>query len=282
MVPVPASAVPALVNPAQNIPPIPDFLTSTNNPCVVSSSWPAADNSESCDGYIVQAIDNARSELGERPLVLPTNWYHDTTAEQLYTIISLERTALGYPAYRGMNSQLTSAARRAAEASSPASPIHGIDPSPVEPPRYPLANNASGQLFGGGWSAGWNPLVADYMWMYDDGWSGTSTSNIACTSATAPGCWAHRDEILGHEPSTDFAQGPGLACTTCEVGAWDSPFTNTSSFVVLIEAYHGRHPKMFFTYAKDVLPYLITPETPTTTTTTTQQPAPTSSTAPTT
>ncbi len=38
------------------------------------------------------------------------------------------------------------------------------------------------------------PLGADFAWMYDDGYGGT---NRDCTSPTDPGCWGHRDNILG-------------------------------------------------------------------------------------
>ena len=41
-------------------------------------------------------------------------------------------------------------------------------------------------------------LEADYYWMYDDGWGGSSTTNSACSLVTPVGCWGHRDIIL-HE-----------------------------------------------------------------------------------
>ena len=50
-----------------------------------------------------------------------------------------------------------------------------------------------------------NPLEADYMWMYDDGFGG---SNIDCETAGASGCWVHRESILSVG-----------SCTTCLMGA---------------------------------------------------------------
>jgi hypothetical protein len=41
--------------------------------------------------------------------------------------------------------------------------------------------------------------------MYDDG---PDSPNIDCTSAGAPGCWGHRDNILASWPG---ASGAGLA-----------------------------------------------------------------------
>ena len=53
-----------------------------------------------------------------------------------------------------------------------------------------------------GYTSNWaggiaNALVADYYWMYDDGYGGPGTTfNFDCTSPTAPGCWGHRHDIL--------------------------------------------------------------------------------------
>ena len=40
----------------------------------------------------------------------------------------------------------------------------------------------------------YTPLGADYAWMYNDGYGGT---NLDCTTPSDPGCWGHRDNILG-------------------------------------------------------------------------------------
>ena len=32
--------------------------------------------------------------------------------------------------------------------------------------------------------------------MYDDGWGGSSTTNVACSLVNLSGCWGHRDIIL--------------------------------------------------------------------------------------
>jgi hypothetical protein len=37
-------------------------------------------------------------------------------------------------------------------------------------------------------------------WVYHDGWEGSATRNLDCTSPTAPGCNGHRRAILSHEP----------------------------------------------------------------------------------
>jgi hypothetical protein len=104
---------------------------------------------------------------------------------------------------------------------------------------------------GGAWSGGFNVLAADYMWMYDDGWAGTlsATSNIACTSATTAGCWAHRDELLGSDPA--FNPGVGLTCTTCEMGVAFAIVAASGSYVDLIERPAAKAPPMVFTWAQE-------------------------------
>lgn len=49
--------------------------------------------------------------------------------------------------------------------------------------------------------------------MYNDGWG---SANVDCTSSMAPGCWGHRDNILGPYPvitqyaSSTFGEGPTM------------------------------------------------------------------------
>ena len=72
-------------------------------------------------------------------------------------------------------------------------------------------------------------LEADYMWMYEDGWGGSSSStpNLACTFAGALGCWGHRDQLLGFDGTYNF--GVGLHCTTCEMGTGFAVVNGTGS-----------------------------------------------------
>jgi hypothetical protein len=53
-------------------------------------------------------------------------------------------------------------------------------------------------MYGNVWTSNWagglsSPLEADFDWMYDDGYG---SGNGDCRSPTAPGCWAHRHDIL--------------------------------------------------------------------------------------
>ncbi|HEY5010613.1 MAG TPA: hypothetical protein VIH73_05605 [Acidimicrobiales bacterium] len=260
--PVTKAPAHSVSNPSANIAPSPNFLApgacsfasgvwSCANPCVAGTasalSWPGYTNGVACTNYILSAINNARAVEGVRPMVLPTNWFSLSVPQQLFVLVDLERTARGLPAYLGINAALTADAQHAAATNSDPSIAAG----------FAMANDAQGSAgFGGAWSGGFNPLAADYIWMYDDTWGGSAakTSNIACTSAGAAGCWAHRDELLGSDPG--YNQGVGLGCTNCEVGTGFAMVNGNASYADLIEIPKGTPPPMSFTWANNVLPNL--------------------------
>ena len=261
--PAPAPKAVSISNPSANINPDPDFLVSgqstfvggvwTNtNPCVVGSAtgiaWPGFIDTPACNNYVLTAIDNARSREGVGPMVLPSNWYTLTTPEQLFVIADLERTARGLPPYLGLNATLTGEAQHAAASNADPGVASG----------FPIAYDGQGYPeMGGAWSGGFSVLAADYIWMYADGWGGSAsqTSNIACTSPSAAGCWAHRDELLGSDPG--FNPGVGLTTTTCEMGTGFAMVNGNASYVDLVETpAKGAQPPMTFTWAANVAPFL--------------------------
>lgn len=249
--------------PAGNIVPNPNFLVAgssttfvngvwtNSNPCVVGSAtaiaWPAFTNDPGCTNFVLAAINSARAHEGVKAMVLPSNWYNLTTAQQLFVLADLERVDRGLPPYLGINAALSANAQHAALTNSDPSIAAG----------FPIADNAQGSpAMGGAWSGGFSPLAADYIWMYDDGWGGSAaqTSNIACTSAHAAGCWAHRLELLGSDPG--YNPGVGLQTTNCEMGVGFAMVKGNASYVDLIEVPSGALPPMTFTWANNVLPYL--------------------------
>ncbi len=249
----------AHLNPAANIVPSPDFLQSGSctqngsawtcaNPCLTPSmTWPTVNSGVACTNYVLQAIDNARATEGYGPMTLPSNWYGLSIAQQLFVVADLERTARGLPPYLGINAALSAAAQRAAATNQDPNLAAGFAVG-NDPQGYPA--------MGGAWSGGYSVLAADYIWMYADGWGGSvaTTSNVACTSAHAAGCWAHRDELLGYDPG--FNPGVGLGTTNCEMGVGFAVVGNSGSFVDLIEMPASTPPAMNFTWAKNVAPYL--------------------------
>jgi hypothetical protein len=244
----------SVANPSVNIAPSPNFFDSGNcygspgsyacaNPCVSGSlSWPTDASSPGCDTYVLGAINAARGALGESALVLPSNWFSLSAQEQLFVIIDMERVGDGATPILGINTALSTQAMIGAQGSN--------DPTPA--PGFLTENGAGGGSWGSVWAQGYSPLVADYLWMYEDGWSGATTSNISCTSATSEGCWGHRDIVLGVGVGMNF--GVGTTCTTCEIGVGYAPSGPTGSWTALIEVARGTLPPMTFTWAQEA-PY---------------------------
>lgn len=244
-----------LVNPSANIASNPDVLQSGNctggagnwtctNPCVGPNlTWIPGGNTPACSAYTMRAINNARSQLGENPLTLPSNWNSLSYAQQLFVIADMERVSAGYAPYLGINATLSQEAQTAAAKNQ----------DPALASGFAVGTNSFGHTgFDGSWAGTDNVLFADYMWMYDDGWGGspTSTSNILCTGPGVWACWDHRDNLLGS--STDPTQGVGLDCTTCEMGTALAEVSGTGSLVDLIEKPAGSPPAMTFTWASEL------------------------------
>jgi hypothetical protein len=241
-------------NPSATIQPNPNFDYS--GPCTGRGSalhcanpcWDgrhgAYRNTAVCNAYVERAIDKARSAEGVAPLTLPTNWYALSIPEQLFVLADLERTARGLPPYLGLNRVLSNSAQRAAQDLNDPPMAPGFAVSPHWGFGSTLATGSS------------TTLAADYGWMYDDGWGGNQalTENGNCTSATAVGCWGHRDELLGSDGS--YNPGVGLRCTNCEMGAGFVVARGTTSFTDLVERPRAQAPAMFFTWAKNVVPFL--------------------------
>lgn len=264
--PVEATGILPPSNPSTNLAPTPNFLSSglcrdssaalpCTNPCVRLLGpksnrrpvFPAFSGTSSCTAYVLRAVNAARSNEGLPAVVLPTNWMSLRPQEQLFVIVDLERTDRGLPPYLGLNRQLHAEAQSAA--------AREVDPSYARNFRVgldPQGVRGMGSTF----ATGYTTLEADYLWMYEDGWGGstTSTSNVACTFLGALGCWGHRDQLLGYDGTYNF--GVGLRCTKCEMGTGFAIVNGIGSFTSLIELPAGSPPPMYFTWAKNVVPFL--------------------------
>ena len=246
-------------NPQANRAPSPDFLASgacggvpgawhCANPCVTTwLTFPTFTVAPRCAVYVTIAIDKARAAEGVGPLVLPSNFESISVREQLFVLADLERTARGLPPYLGLDAALSAEAQHAARAGADPGPARGFAPG---------ADPAGAQAVDGAWASAFSTLVADYLWMYADGWSGpgTTTFNGPCTTPRAPFCWAHRDELLGADWRLHAVVG--LRCRDCEMGTGAAIVGGRASLVDLIERPAHRAPAMTFTWAHDVVPYL--------------------------
>ena len=165
-------------------------------------------NSAVCTDVIAYDITVARALEGVGPLQLPVNYSLLSPANQIYTILNLERTARGLAPIYGTLVSLNSTASAGANAAT--------DPT------------VSGY---GTYSSIWagnevNALAAAYDWLYNDGWNanGSTPMNLNCTSATASGCWGHRDDILANMSGSGYSNMDAGVGVAFGVGGFSTSF----------------------------------------------------------
>jgi hypothetical protein len=186
-----------------------------------------------CSLFYLKLINTARADEHVPPMQLPSNWTKLTIAEQLFVTADLERVGRGLPPYVGLSSQLDALAQAGATA--------GKDPSAPSKGFYGAGSNASLNSV--------SATNADYGWMYVDGYG----ADDGCAAPNAPLCWGHRDGILGADT--------GLECTDCVMGAGSAfpPHVKgvyTCVTELFVEPTSPKTFPTFFTWAKDVVPYL--------------------------
>ena len=140
-----------------------------------------------CMSHVLEATDHAQHAEGLPDVRLPTNFDTLTVPDQLLVLVDIERISRGETPVLGVSSADNAFAQVGAE--------NNTDPY------LPPSADADGSIsaWSANYAAGVNTLDANYQWMYTDGWDGRFTFNGACTSALAPGCWGHRDNILANE-----------------------------------------------------------------------------------
>ena len=140
--------------------------------------WTVPLNVASCDSAALNDINSARASEGYGPLRLPSGFESLPSRAQIIIVANAERTSRGLPALPE-NSNLDNMAQAGAQANG------GQGADPTGPNGYSWGSNIA-------WGDP-TALSADFGWMYDDG---PKSENIDCSSAGAPGCWGHRENIL--------------------------------------------------------------------------------------
>jgi hypothetical protein len=173
----------------------------------------------SCRSASLTALDTAREQEGLRPMVWPATFWDLPDREQLLIAFNQERTARKLLPIRGLTAQLDLRTRQAA--------VLGADPT--------YRGDAD---WSGIWAQADNALFADFLWMYEDGYSTTPQfgQNLDCRPGDTAGCWGHRKAILYRWPERQgwqLAMGatcvvptiaPGLSCAAIFV---DRPGDNS-------------------------------------------------------
>jgi len=153
-------------------------------------------DSAACQNAIVTAINHKHALEGAKPMQLPSNYSQLPKDQQLLVLANQERQTRGLPTISSLSPDLNTMAMQGAKANT--------DPSGP-------ANRAWGANWAGGEASA---LEADYDWMYNDGQGG---DNIDCTNPNAPGCWGHRDNILGN-----YGAQPTMGAADTSVNGSDS------------------------------------------------------------
>jgi hypothetical protein len=141
-----------------------------------SLCYPAARvSSQRCFDASLAALNHARRLEKLPPYRLPVTWAQLTVAEQLFVLTNLDRVDRGLGAIQGLSPALNRLAAIGAENNRDPVATAGIE----------------------GWASNWasspGPLLAQFLWMYDDG---PGSGNLDCPTAGSPGCWGHRRNIL--------------------------------------------------------------------------------------
>ncbi len=152
--------------------------TTLADAVITGCNW-SDSTSTGCDQASVSALDTAMAGEGLSPTIISAGFWSLPYDQQLLLLANGDRTARGLPAISGPAAALDALALTGAQ---------GLT-DPWGPSGYSWASN---------WAEGTNAVEDEFLWMYDDGWGGSTadTFNLDCTSPTASGCWGHRENIL--------------------------------------------------------------------------------------
>lgn len=182
-----ASASAATQTPSANIP-----MTALPSACNTAPTGPA------CTDAVVAGLDRGRADLGLGPYMLPADFDSLPGDRQLFVLSNLDRIAYGLAPITGLSPTLDRATASAMNAD--------VDPDPTS-----VLGGLGSYAWSSNWAGQWaNAPYAYYEWMYDDGYGGSETTNIDCTSPTAPGCWDHRRDVLAFPGVNAVAMGASV------------------------------------------------------------------------
>jgi hypothetical protein len=215
------------IAPTSNIAPQPDFV----------DDCPALTVSDACVQEALQAIDNARTVEGLGPMTFSLAAFDRLpTDEQLLVITDLERTVRRLPPMAALTSQLDSVVAAGATADT--------DPSLKG---WTLSGGRGAVEWSSNWAGDLSGFGADYYWMYADG----SGVNIDCPTATAPGCWQHRSNLLMAQPTKSTCAGAGAPTLVMGASFLGGGYESTPSIAEIYVGECGSLPSdVIFTWAQ--------------------------------
>lgn len=219
-------AVGANGSPIRNSAPSPDY----NVPCWAGGKKGAADTA-ACHAAVLAAINHQHAVEHIAAITLPRGFWSMRPALQIFVITNLERVSRGLNPVLGVNAQMSRWATEGAR--------HDTDPSLGA---WDLDSGTRLQTFSSVWASDLNPLDADFIWMYSDGWASGGSNNLDCTSARSAGCWGHREVILGR-----YSGSSTLVAGVAHVGQYDSDGALDSD-AQAFASYTGPKPRLVYTW----------------------------------
>lgn len=232
-IPVVAAAAPP--DPPANIAPVPNFDVQcvTEGRAVVSglcSFDPETGGftflTQAREAAGLQALDGARLSQALEPLRLPEDWNTLSADQQQFVLVNLFRLDSDLPPIVAEAPALDAVALAGAQADA--------DPQPGTAwSSYATASN---------WAGDGQPAIVMYGYMELDGWGGSAagTPNVDCAGPTAPGCWGHRDAVLGDYGTTGLLG----------VGTTSGGPSGTGSSAQFYVAYDGPPLAIGYTWAQ--------------------------------
>jgi hypothetical protein len=169
-------------------------------------------------------MNAGRLAEGLPALNVPASFWSLTPAEQLFVLADQERVSRGLPPILGLSSVLDQEAA--------AGIANSTDPTLTSVPA-----GTTMVAWAANWAEAQTLTLAQFLWMYDDG---PGSGNIDCQSAGDPGCWGHRNNILGLTSLVD-SRGGNLI-----MGA----ATNGSQEAELIYLGTGPLPPLYYSWAE--------------------------------
>jgi hypothetical protein len=157
------------------------------------------DDSAKCLAGALRDYDTARRKEGLPAMTLPANYASLSAPQQLLVLTNIDRVDRGLPAIAGLSRTLNALAQVGADTSA--------DPLPPADLRAP---GVTSYTMGSNWASPKNPLWAEFLWVYDDGYG---SGNYDCTSATSRGCWGHRRNVLSADYSATTLMGAAVGTT---------------------------------------------------------------------
>jgi len=206
-----------LANPSQDYPqPYLETCTQDN----MTSGVP---NTIGCQDAALTTYNQENASEGLPSVKLPANFDSLPRDEQIFILVNEARVDRGLAPVYGLASGLQGEAAQAAETD------YDPDPENVLPPG---ANGSYSSI----WSGSFGTISSMSLWMYDDGYSSNPqlATNEDCTFQGAPGCWGHRDAILGTYQSNQgytVVGGAASVVTSINPAGFES---DTMSFVPVL------------------------------------------------